>query len=262
MDPILAAGLLQGAGAASGGFINALSTGRQNKLSRRWSEKMYKRQTADSIKFWNMQNAYNHPKAQFQRMLDSGLNPKLMYEKGSPGTAGPINTPDMQPVENRVPDFGSGVAAAGGVLANMYDLRIGHAQANLLEAQSKKVMVESAISEIQYAFDTLTFEDRKQNVFFQQQLSSAQLNNALQDWQIKSDTHIRNMEQLTANLLKTIAETANIRATKAQIDASINEILKSTELKQIQIDTGEQSWIKAIPAIKKLVIQLLSDPNF
>jgi hypothetical protein len=254
-----AAALAQGGMNVYGSGLQGLMTIRQNKLNRRWSEKMYARQQADMIKFWNMQNAYNHPKAQFDRMVGSGLNPKLMYEKGSPGTAGPIQTPDMQPVDFRVPDFGSGISAAGGALSNMYNLRIGHAQANLLDAQSKKVMVEAALGELEYAFNAVTFKDRQQNEFYKQLQASHNLEAAVQDYEIKGKEHIRNMEQMTADLLKTVAETANIKATKAQIDATVDNILKSTQLKQIQIDTGEQTWIKAIPAIKSLVIEFLTE---
>lgn len=259
MDPILIAALAQGGTQAGGNFLNAFMTSRQNKISRKWSEKMYRQQKMDELEFWNKQNAYNHPKAQWDRMLGSGLNPKLMYEKGSVGEAGPLSTPDLQPVENRVPDFGSGLVAAGGVLTNYYNLRIGNAQSNLLDAQAKAVSVETGLAELEHTFRSRTMESRVNQEFWKDLQGSQNLESSIQEYTIRGKTHIRNMEQMTADLLKTVAETANIRATKAQIDATVQNLLKSTELKQIQIDTGEQSWIKALPAIKTLVYEFITE---
>lgn len=35
------------------------------------------------IDLWNMQNAYNNPSAQMQRLIDAGLNPNLVYGSGN-----------------------------------------------------------------------------------------------------------------------------------------------------------------------------------
>lgn len=35
------------------------------------------------IDMWNMQNAYNNPSAQMQRLIDAGLNPNLVYGSGN-----------------------------------------------------------------------------------------------------------------------------------------------------------------------------------
>lgn len=51
-----------------------------------------KQQNKDNIMFWHMQNAYNDPRAQINRLTSAGLSPQLVYG-GSPGqvsgTAGP-----------------------------------------------------------------------------------------------------------------------------------------------------------------------------
>ena len=51
-------------------------SGTQSRKQRKWSESM-----------WNKQNAYNTPKMQMQRLRDAGLNPALMYGKGTMGNA-------------------------------------------------------------------------------------------------------------------------------------------------------------------------------
>lgn len=52
----------------------------QNQLSREWNEKV-----------WHMQNEYNLPKNQLARLVDSGLNPALMYGDVTSGLAQSVN---------------------------------------------------------------------------------------------------------------------------------------------------------------------------
>lgn len=52
----------------------------QNELSRQWNEKV-----------WHMQNEYNLPKNQLARLVDSGLNPALMYGQATTGLAQNVN---------------------------------------------------------------------------------------------------------------------------------------------------------------------------
>ena len=52
----------------------------QNQLSREWNEKV-----------WKMQNEYNLPKNQVARLVDSGLNPALLYGDVTTGLAESVN---------------------------------------------------------------------------------------------------------------------------------------------------------------------------
>ena len=58
-----------------------------------------------NVNFWNMQNKYNTPLAQMQRFKDAGLNPNLIYGKGTPGLASPVSPSKPAPynVQNPVP---------------------------------------------------------------------------------------------------------------------------------------------------------------
>lgn len=49
-----------------------------------------------AVKNWNMQNAYNHPTQQMQRLKEAGLNPNLVYGGGATTTAQPVKTPEAQ----------------------------------------------------------------------------------------------------------------------------------------------------------------------
>lgn len=62
----------------AGGLFNA----NQARKNRAFQERMYERQVQDNIKFWEMQNAYDLPSAQLQRLKDAGLSPLLAYSSG------------------------------------------------------------------------------------------------------------------------------------------------------------------------------------
>lgn len=42
---------------------------------------------AHELEMWNLNNEYNTPAAQMQRMKDAGLNPMLFYQQGNPGNS-------------------------------------------------------------------------------------------------------------------------------------------------------------------------------
>ena len=72
--------------AAVGGLMDGIGSLFTIGAQKRAATTAYKRQK----EFWNMQNAYNTPKAQMQRLKDAGLNPALMYGQGNVGNAGQL----------------------------------------------------------------------------------------------------------------------------------------------------------------------------
>lgn len=64
----------------------------ENQNQRDWAMDMFNRQNQRDMDFWKMQNSYNDPSAQMQRIKDAGLNPNLIYGNGADAQAGPIAT--------------------------------------------------------------------------------------------------------------------------------------------------------------------------
>lgn len=82
--------LLSGIAGGLPGFL--LSTG-SSLLSNIGAKKRQQRADQTNIDFWKMQNQYNTPAAQMQRLKDAGLNPNLIYGSspaGASGSAGSI----------------------------------------------------------------------------------------------------------------------------------------------------------------------------
>lgn len=59
------------------------NTDKTIEANKREAELAYQRQ----IEMWNLQNAYNDPRAQMARFRAAGLSPHLMYGQGNPGNA-------------------------------------------------------------------------------------------------------------------------------------------------------------------------------
>ena len=100
-------GILSGIGTLLGGPIGGLvgSLG-SSLLGNRGAKRRQQLADQQNIKFWNMQNAYNTPKAQMGRLQDAGLNPNLIYgSNANTGTAGSVSPSKASPynVQNPVP---------------------------------------------------------------------------------------------------------------------------------------------------------------
>ena len=87
-DPLLGGAIISGVGSLLGQGASAFA-------SRRANHRM--------VEFWKMQNEYNSPKAQMQRLQEAGLNPNLIYGdsvSGATGQAGNIGRPEVPQFEN------------------------------------------------------------------------------------------------------------------------------------------------------------------
>ena len=80
MDPIIGGALISG-GAS---FLNGLFQGGQNKANRKWQSAENQKARDYNTQMWKMNNAYNDPTKQMERLKNAGINPHLAYSEGSP----------------------------------------------------------------------------------------------------------------------------------------------------------------------------------
>lgn len=90
-----------GLGAITGGLIGGAEESQANAV--------YKRQMADSINLWNMQNAYNSPLQQMLRFDEAGLNRMLVYGSGnvSGNASSSVNSPSYPQISG---DYSKSIA--------------------------------------------------------------------------------------------------------------------------------------------------------
>lgn len=132
----IAAGLLGSLGSSvlSGitSLFNHSSQKRENERNRNFAREMFDKQVQNNIKMWNMQNEYDLPVNQIERMRQAGLNPDLMYTG-----AGVSSSPNLQSVSPS--GYSSGFSPVD--FGNFNPLVA--AQIDLLKAQARNLDVDS-----------------------------------------------------------------------------------------------------------------------
>ena len=128
----LGSGIISGGLGAIGSIFSNNSQKKENQRNREFTEYMYDRQYDNNIKLWNMQNKYDLPSAQKQRLLDAGLNADLMYSG-----KGVSPTPNLQAAVAGSPSSGS-LPGYGGVAEAFNQGRLLDAQIRNIDADTKK----------------------------------------------------------------------------------------------------------------------------
>nr|QJB20890.1 MAG: DNA pilot protein [Microvirus sp.] len=101
------------------------------------SRKMADYEFSNNLKMWNLQNAYNSPAQQMQRLKDAGLNPNLVYGNGAVGnTAGNLPQYNAPTLDYSATDV---IQSAGGVLSQFVNLQKVAMEKEVLAAQAESI---------------------------------------------------------------------------------------------------------------------------
>ncbi|AXH74373.1 MAG: DNA pilot protein [Microviridae sp.] len=172
---------------------NVTATVGTNRKQNKWAQETYDKQRKDSLHDWSMQNAYNSPAAQMQRLKDAGLNPNLVYGNGADAqsTAMPrsVDTPNVKYEAPKLETM-----QAQNSLGNYYDAQIKGATIDNLQVQ-KTVLLEDA--KFKAAQTLATLQDTEASKF---------------DLGVKSDLRSTTIEAARQNLNKLLAQKSKIEA--------------------------------------------------
>lgn len=85
--------LNQIAGAAASGAAQTVVEASRTKRQFKYQQQAMDKQQALNLEAWNLQNQYNTPQMQMERLQQAGLNPRLIYGEGSsaPNMSGPLD---------------------------------------------------------------------------------------------------------------------------------------------------------------------------
>lgn len=237
-----------------------------NQQNLTYAKAMFDKQMAYDYEMWNKQNEYNSAKSQMARLKEAGLNPYVMMDGGSAGTAGSstapsYSQPSMLPAQ---------AAQAQPIRSNVGD-EIGMIQGfKLASAQKDKVQAEAS-SEWQDAnfkrtqqtlevlqtlsrihnldadtkgkvldnyFDGMTMDSRIKraeldNNFVQAQTDLLKINKRLEEAKLpyvslEAQARIDNIIQDTAlKYQKTLSESTNRAYTRKMIEKASQDIKES-----------------------------------
>lgn len=217
MDPLIGAALLGGASSIIG---NIGAGRRQRKADER------------NVKFWKMQNAYNHPSQQMERLKAAGLNPNMMYgtsPTAAVGNADGVSPSKAAPFENPINDIAAyqNIAKQSAVTDNV------RVQKELLMDKITLQNVEIGIRGMEAGLKGVELDSAKElyqtNVQFRQEM----LRNLQQEITGKAlDNKLKN-QTLKPKITKVINE-AKLAIESLEGQKLTNELRKlETELKRL-----------------------------
>lgn len=226
--PLPVASLISAGASVLGTGLSALSTNRANRQNRSFQEDMYNRQKQDSLDFWHLQNQYNTPQAQMNRMKEAGLSPILPFLGGS-GISGSnaqaISTPQRGQYDHKTPDF-SGVSQAGTrAIDAMYSMELKGAQLDNLKAQNSNIFADSALKAANAIRSGVSTEGEKlRNSQFGQLIDTnvEAAKQALRQSTMQNDLTLERHEMAKAANASNLAEAAE-RITMSRLEQSLGK---------------------------------------
>jgi len=246
--PLPLATIIPAAASLVGQGLNAISQARANKQQLKYNQQMYQQQRKDSLADWEMQNKYNSPQQQMQRLSEAGLNPAMIYGKGTVDNfGGSVRSADAKNYSPIAPKLD--LSAIPASISQYADLQLKKAQTdNLRNAieTSKEQRALLAAQALKTAKDTdyTTFKMMRDNLLLQTSVDAA--TESVRETRARTtsitDSNNRANEvqrvMLQPNLNKTLAEIANIQANTGKNQFE-RDVLKA-QAEQIKKNT---SWI-------------------
>lgn len=223
---------------------------RENSLNRKYNLQLAMLQNKWNRKQWQMENAYNSPSAQIQRMRAAGLNPDMMYGGGVSGNLSAFSPSMTSGAPSSPMDF-----TALGSKRTIGDAAIQAAQLAQVNAQTKNI--EADTKKKGHESDILASDASFRDAINQGQLdltrmqirginSDMQVNNS-QMMKMRAET--RKLNQETENLVKSYdlikSQIANMDADTAykqlrgildskETDALVNKLAADTNLSRAE----------------------------
>lgn len=198
---------------------------RENSLNRKYNLQLAMMQNKLNRQQWQMENAYNSPSAQIQRMRAAGLNPDMMYGGGVSGNLS-ASSPSMTSGAPSSPmDF-----TALGSKRTIGDVAIQAAQLAQVKAQTKNI--EADTTKKGHESDILASDASFRDAINQGQLDLTRM----QIRNINSDMQVNNsqMMKMRAETRKLYQETENLMKSYDLIKSQIANMDADTAYKQLR----------------------------
>lgn len=273
--PLLAAAIGPAIGAATGLISTGINAAMQYDLNRQqkaWNEKMYNLQRQHAIDDFNMQNAYNSPQQQMQRLKEAGLNPNMVYGRGTiDNFGGSIKQGDVKGWQPGVPRVD--LSSIGDAFSQIADLKLKAAQTDNLRSAvetSKEQRALLAAQALKTAKDTdaVTFRTMRDTMLLDYQVDAAAENTRKlraetssilgsneRSWQMHDLMKIPTFQGKLAEIANIKAKTANTKLEAAILTGTAKKL--QTENYYLGITKGQEVQMNNILQQKGLLENLM-----
>lgn len=252
----------QYAGAAAniiGGVANIVGQNKMNKKQREFTKQMYEQQRLDNYLNWKLQNEYNAPTAQMDRLKAAGLNPNLIYGSGAPITAESIHNGSPGGWNPQTPDFQAPGAAIGSALDRHYDIRMKNAQVSNMEKQGRLLDQDAQLKEIQRKSDEFDYQMKDNLRSYTLQGAELDYRTRENRFEYEKNEEARKALQSTSNLseateriLKSEAERGLVPKRKEYLEQLIKTQKFDQALKAWEIMLNKKGITKSDPAYARM----------
>lgn len=268
--PLLAAGL-----AAGGSLLNAGLQGTQNRADRKFTEKMYRIQRADSLADWNMQNAYNSPEQQMLRLKSAGLNPNLVYGNGATAEASMPRQSTISGSARPAPQLD-----VNGTISTYYNSQLQSQTVDNLKRQNELMAKDAVLKDAQTlatlasannqdsttALNRVELKFREPQLNYQLSAASANIAKTIADTDYTVQNNIRANEMQQSNLNEAIQRIISSKINNAktqeeikQIKANVENMKKDGTLKQLDINLRKLGLNPNDPTYQRIIAQALQN---
>lgn len=183
---------------------------------------------------WNAENEYNSPSAQMGRLQAAGLNPNLVYDKGTVSgnttTAGPRYEAPSVDMRQKL-NLGN---AAAEIIDTYQNLRMKRAQVDNIEAQTQAVQEQTNLTAIERAWRMLK-KDSDAQYLNQERQAGLRKNRSEVSYLDKQNRYLGQKANLELNMFPHQLEAqkiSNRNARQALTNAVLDAALKGDKRKQ------------------------------
>lgn len=274
--------ILPGASILSDG-INAVVDGINTRASRRWQEKMMQWQRNSALTDYGMQNEYNSPSAQMERLKKAGLNPNLVYGTGT-ATMPASNIKSSSPPSTNTSRVNIDGGGAVGTYLNAKQMQLQNdnlkAQNDVLLEQKKNLAADTVqklfggnLKEFDFNLKTQLRNNTiskawqiTKNLDTQGNLTQAQIANTKERTKTETETRtpkiqaiLQSVSESTQRILNMKIQAAKTVAEISYIQTQIQNAVKDGTLKQLDINLKRLGGTWSDPAWQRRAMQLLSN---
>lgn len=192
--------------AAVGGLMDGIGSLFTIGAQKRAATTAYKRQK----EFWNMQNAYNTPKAQMERLKAAGLNPALMYGQGNTGNAQGLSSVSKADVQG--PKLAQSAAAG--------------AQMSLVNQQRQLMKEQALAAKINASATFMNAMTNKGKLKLENKIAIPTIQNLMKDLEVKNQNIAESESVVGLNEVRAKLTQEQISLTSAQEMVAVNTVNK------------------------------------